>query len=65
MPYTVWGNDTKVVLRVPTELKYHDVSIDQRPLTSVKTAWVSYNFEDEHGQSMQSVPLSYLSADVE
>ena len=50
IPYTVWGNDTKVVLRVPTELKYYDGSVDLRPIKTVQTAWVSYSFEDEHGK---------------
>ena len=49
IPYTVWGNDSKVVLRVPTELRFHDTSLDANPLSVAKTSWVNYIFEHERG----------------
>ncbi|KAL9037202.1 MAG: hypothetical protein Q9214_005805 [Letrouitia sp. 1 TL-2023] len=47
IPYTVWGNTTSVVICVPTELKFHDVDIKDKPLSLSKTSWVSYHFKDE------------------
>ena len=49
IPYTVWGNTTKIVLRVPTELKYHGFTTLDKPVEIAKTGWVNYVFEDEHG----------------
>ena len=49
IPYTVWGNDAKVVLRVPTELKFRDTAEDSNPLQSARTSWVNYIFEHERG----------------
>ena len=47
VPYTVWDNHTKIVLRLKTELQYHDVSPDSRPMRKAETAWVNYVFADE------------------
>jgi len=49
IPYTVWGKTTSVVLRVPTELRYHDIDLYDKPLSTAKTSWVNYHFLDEHG----------------
>ena len=49
IPYTVWGNDLKIILRVPTELKFHDTTLDAKPLSVAKTSWVSYIFDNKHG----------------
>ena len=49
IPYTIWGNNLKVVLRVNAELKYHDVVPNSRPIEVVKTQWVNYVFADETG----------------
>lgn len=50
VPYTIWGNNLKVVLRVNAELRYHDVTPDSRPIDVVKTQWVNYIFADETGR---------------
>lgn len=52
IPYTVWGNTTKIVLRVPTELKYHGFTTLDKPVEIVKTEWVNYMFDSENGQSI-------------
>jgi len=49
IPYTVWGKTTSVVLRVPTELRYHDVDLLDKPLSTAKTSWVNYHFRDDQG----------------
>ena len=49
IPYTVWGNTTKIVVRVPTELKYHGFTTLEKPVEIAKTKWVNYIFEDENG----------------
>lgn len=49
VPYTIWGNNLKVVLRVSAELKYHDVTPNSRPVEVIKTQWVNYIFADETG----------------
>ena len=49
VPYTVWDNHTKIVLRLKTELQYHDTSLDSRPTGKAETAWVNYIFMDEPG----------------
>ena len=50
IPYTVWGNTTKIVLRVPTELKYHGFTTLDKPVEIAKTEWVNYIFENENGK---------------
>ena len=52
VPYTVWDNHTKIVLRLKTELQYHDTSPDSRLPRRAETAWVNYIFADE--PSMQA-----------
>lgn len=47
VPYTVWGKTDSVVLRIPTELTFHDLDIDDKPLTIARTSWVNYHFRDE------------------
>jgi len=51
IPYTVWGNEKKVVLRVPTELKFHDTIMDAKPVSVAKTSWINFNFESERAAS--------------
>lgn len=55
VPYTIWGNNLKVVLRIAAELTYHDVSPNARPLDVVKTKWVNYIFADETGNLEESL----------
>lgn len=52
MPYTVWGNLEKVVLRLPTELKFHDIVIDAKPTDVATSSWVNYVFADERASAM-------------
>ena len=52
IPYTVWGKTDSVVLRVPTELKYHDIDLYDKPLFTAKTSWVNYHFRDEQGSNV-------------
>ena len=49
IPYQVWGNLTKVVLRIPTELKFHGFTTFDKPVSIVKTHWINYLLEDEEG----------------
>ena len=38
IPYTVWGNTEKVVLRVPTELQFHGKTTEAKSLKVAITA---------------------------
>lgn len=49
IPYTVWGNNVKISIRVPTELQFHDLTYDSKPIAVAQTSWVNYCFEDERG----------------
>ena len=49
IPYTVWGNESKVVLRIPAELKFHDITRDATPVYRARTTWINYCFEHERG----------------
>ena len=49
IPYTVWGNNEKISIRVPTELRFHDLNYDSKPIAVAQTSWVNYCFEDERG----------------
>lgn len=50
VPYTVWGSECKVVLRLEVGLKFHGSSIDLTGATVAKTSWVTYAFESERGK---------------
>lgn len=63
VPYTIWGNDLKVVLRAETELKLHDVVHDSRPLQVIKTSWVNYVFSDETG-NFATIPSRCLFTNI-
>lgn len=58
VPYTIWGNNLKVVLRTNAELKYHDVTPHSRPVEVVKTQWVNYIFADETGMRIDCRPMN-------
>ncbi|KAI4094878.1 MAG: hypothetical protein LQ344_001923 [Seirophora lacunosa] len=45
IPYTIWGNQTKVVIRRPTELRFYKTSKSASSHKTVKTSWVTYNFQ--------------------
>lgn len=47
IPYTIWGNTTSVVLRIPTELKFHNFDIEDKPFLTPKTSWVNYHFRND------------------
>ncbi|KAL9129707.1 MAG: hypothetical protein Q9217_001910 [Psora testacea] len=49
IPYTLWGNERKVVVRMPAELKYHALSTKDKPLNTAKTNWINYIFKTERG----------------
>ena len=53
VPYTIWGNNLKVVLRVSAELKFHDVTHSARPHQIIKTSWINYVFSDETGMCFE------------
>ena len=55
IPYTVWGNNIKISIRVPTELRFHDLTHDSKPLSTARTSWVNYCFEDERGKQLVAV----------
>lgn len=50
IPYTIWGNPLKVVLRLNVDLKFCDVTPSARPHQVIKTSWVNYIFPDESGE---------------
>ena len=60
IPYTIWGNTTKIVLRVPTELKYHGFTTLDKPVEIAKTNWVNYIFGDESSTSTSSFSMTWL-----
>lgn len=49
IPYTLWGNIQKVVVRIPTELKFHGVTPKDKPLDIASTSWINYIFKHERG----------------
>ena len=52
VPYTIWGNLEKVAIRLSTELRFHDIVFDAKPLNSANSSWVNYVFEDERASTM-------------
>lgn len=58
VPYTIWGNNLKVILRGNAELKYHDVTPNSRPVEVVKTQWVNYIFADETGMHIDGCSVN-------
>ncbi|KAL8995210.1 MAG: hypothetical protein Q9169_004998 [Polycauliona sp. 2 TL-2023] len=61
IPYTLWGNETRVVIRQPTELRYHKDVNSVSPYTTIETSWVTYTFDSASQSSdFQSTILSPL-----
>jgi hypothetical protein len=61
IPYTVWGNTKKVVLRGETELRFHHTTYEAKPNAVPRTTWVNFNFESEKGRRrirIRSPPLA-------
>ena len=52
IPYTIWGRTANVILRVPTELTFHDIDLYDRPLVTANTSWVNYHFRDDQQSSV-------------
>ncbi|KAL9117639.1 MAG: hypothetical protein Q9187_005822 [Circinaria calcarea] len=52
IPYTIWGNDAKAVLRVQAELKFHDITLDATPVYRARTSWVNYCFEHDRAATL-------------
>lgn len=50
IPYTIWDNHTKIVLRVPAELRFYSKHTDERPKRVASTSWINYVFADEDGK---------------
>ncbi|KAI9806341.1 MAG: hypothetical protein M1825_006456 [Sarcosagium campestre] len=44
VPYTTWGSSCKVVIRVKSTLKFHDVVHDAKPLRVAESSWITYEF---------------------
>lgn len=61
IPYTVWGNEVKVVIRVDTELKYCGITTKDKPFEIAKTTWINYIFEDEQGKNFFPLNLPDLT----
>lgn len=45
IPYTIWGNETKVVIRHPTELRFFASPDSPSPYKKLSTSWANYAFE--------------------
>ncbi|KAL8716561.1 MAG: hypothetical protein Q9225_006121 [Loekoesia sp. 1 TL-2023] len=44
IPYTLWSNETKAIIRYPTELRYFANANSESPYKTKKTSWVNYVF---------------------
>ncbi|KAL8801459.1 MAG: hypothetical protein Q9182_004425 [Xanthomendoza sp. 2 TL-2023] len=62
IPYTLWSNQKKVIIRHPTDLRYYrDTRSDTPPYKTMETSWVTYSFNSISAASdFQSTLLSPL-----
>ncbi|KAL8683931.1 MAG: hypothetical protein Q9186_000142 [Xanthomendoza sp. 1 TL-2023] len=61
IPYTLWSNQKKVIIRHPTDLRYYHGARSESPYKSMETSWVTYSFSSESESSdFQSTLLSPL-----
>ncbi|KAI4267244.1 MAG: hypothetical protein L6R38_008342 [Xanthoria sp. 2 TBL-2021] len=61
VPYTLWSNEKKVVIRQPTELRYYKAANSVAPYKTTETSWVTYSFESaSQASDFQSSLLSPL-----
>ncbi|KAL8658766.1 MAG: hypothetical protein Q9226_000791 [Calogaya cf. arnoldii] len=61
LPYTLWGNEKKVVIRQPTVLRYYKSTNLVTPNKIMETSWVTYSFESaSQSAEFQSSLLSPL-----
>ncbi|KAL8943466.1 MAG: hypothetical protein Q9211_000963 [Gyalolechia sp. 1 TL-2023] len=64
IPYTLWSNEVKVIIRHPTELRYFADSSSEKPYRTTKTSWVNYVFDtvstSAHFQSALLSPLELV-----
>ncbi|KAI4227257.1 MAG: hypothetical protein LQ349_006743 [Xanthoria aureola] len=44
LPYTIWSNEKKVVIRQPTQLRYYKAADSMAPYMTTETSWVTYSF---------------------
>ncbi|KAL8988772.1 MAG: hypothetical protein Q9177_002212 [Variospora cf. flavescens] len=45
IPYTIWGNQNQVIIPHPTELHFYKTSKSASSHRTVKTSWVTYQFQ--------------------
>lgn len=50
IPYTLWGKTERVVIKQDSLLRFHDTTFGSKPLETAKTRWVTYSFENDHGE---------------
>ncbi|KAL8951170.1 MAG: hypothetical protein Q9222_002830 [Ikaeria aurantiellina] len=61
VPYTLWSNEVKVIIRHPTELRYYPDWQSDAPYKTTKTSWVNYAFRSATDSAeFQSALLSPL-----
>ena len=60
IPYTIWDNHTKIVLRVPAELKFFRQTPSDRPKEKATTTWVNYIFADAASMYLRFVIGMYV-----
>ncbi|KAL8728230.1 MAG: hypothetical protein Q9166_005533 [cf. Caloplaca sp. 2 TL-2023] len=61
IPYTLWSNENKVVIRHPTKLRYYTDENSSSPYKTIETSWVTYAFRSASESSdFQSTLLSPL-----
>ncbi|KAL8709790.1 MAG: hypothetical protein Q9220_005576 [cf. Caloplaca sp. 1 TL-2023] len=61
IPYTLWSNEVKVVIRHPSELRYYTDWQSDTPYKTSGTSWVNYTFQSAtDSAAFQSALLSPL-----
>lgn len=45
VPYTLWGNEKRVVIRYLTKLRYYATPTADSPYKKMESSWVTYTFE--------------------
>ncbi|KAL8668275.1 MAG: hypothetical protein Q9168_007093 [Polycauliona sp. 1 TL-2023] len=61
IPYTLWGNEKRVVIRQPTELRFYKRPNSRSFYRTTETSWVTYSFDSaSQASDFQSTLLSPL-----
>ena len=64
VPYTLWSNYTKVIIRHPTKLRFFDHANSEKPYKKLETSWANYVFESTatsaQFQSALMLPLQLI-----